>query len=68
MHRWIGKRLQDSLWKWALGPTLIYTTYPDTDVVYLMDLSQYYFTTDDFGIIMVKMSEKEYKKYLLFYL
>jgi hypothetical protein len=58
--------LQDSLWKWALGPTLIYTTYPDTDVVYLMDLSQYYFTTDDFGIIMVKMSEKEYKKYLLF--
>ena len=58
--------LQDSLWKWALGPTLIYTTYPDTNTVYLMDLSQYYLTTDDFGIIMVKMSEKEYKKYLLF--
>ena len=58
--------LQDSFWKWALGPTLIYTTYPDTNVVYLMDLSQYYLTTDDFGIIMVKMSEKEYKKYLLF--
>lgn len=58
--------LQDSLWKWALGPTLIYTTYPNTNTVYLMDLSQYYLTTDDFGIIMVKMSEKEYKKYLLF--
>lgn len=58
--------LQDSLWKWALGPTLIYTTYPDTNAVYLMDLSQYYLTTDDFGIVMVKMSEKEYKKYLLF--
>jgi hypothetical protein len=58
--------LQDSLWEWALGPTLIYTTYPDTNAVYLMDLSHYYMTTDDFGIIMVKMSEKEYKKYLLF--
>ena len=58
--------LQDSLWKWALGPTLIYTTYPDTNAVYLMDLSQYYLTTDDFGVIMVKMSDKEYQKYLLF--
>ena len=58
--------LQDSLWKWALGPTLIYTQWPDDSTVYLMDLSQYYLTTDDFGIIMVKMSEKEYKKYLLF--
>lgn len=58
--------LQDSLWKWALGPTLIYTTYPDTNAVYLMDLSHYYMTTDDFGIVMIKMSDKEYKKYLLF--
>jgi len=58
--------LQDSLWKWALGPTLIYTQWPDDSTVYLMDLSQYYLTTDDFGIVMVKMSEKEYKKYLLF--
>ena len=58
--------LQDSLWKWALGPTLIYTTYPDTNAIYLMDLSHYYLTTDDFGIVMVKMSEKEYKKYISF--
>jgi hypothetical protein len=58
--------LLDSLWGWALGPTLIYTTYPDTNAVYLMDLSQYYLTTDDFGVIMVKMSDKEYQKYLLF--
>ena len=58
--------LQDSLWKWALGPTLIYTQWPDNDVVYLMDLSEYYLATDDFGIVMVKMSAKEYVKYLTF--
>ena len=58
--------LQDSLWKWALGPTLIYTQWPDNNTVYLMDLSEYYMATDDFGIIMVKMSTKEYTKYLTF--
>ena len=58
--------LADSLWKWALGPTLIYTQWPDNNVVYLMDLSEYYMATDDFGIIMVKMSTKEYTKYLNF--
>ena len=58
--------LTDSLWKWALGPTLIYTQWPDTNIVYLMDLSEYYMATDDFGIIMVKMSAKEYTKYLTF--
>ena len=58
--------LADSLWKWALGPTLIYTQWPDTNVVYLMDLSEYYMATDDFGIIMVKMSAKEYAKYQAF--
>lgn len=58
--------LADSLWKWALGPTLIYTQWPDNNVVYLMDLSEYYMATDDFGIIMVKMSAKEYTKYLTF--
>lgn len=58
--------LADSLWKWALGPTLIYTQWPDSNVVYLMDLSEYYMATDDFGIIMVKMSAKEYTKYLTF--
>ena len=58
--------LQDSLWKWALGPTLIYTTYPDSDVVYLMDLSHYYMTTDDFGTVFNKMTDAEYKKYQTF--
>lgn len=58
--------LVDSIWRWSLGPSLIYTEYPDDSTVYVMDLSHYYMTTDDFGIIMVKMSEKEYKKYLGF--
>ena len=58
--------LQDSLWKWALGPTLIYTTYPDTNAVYLMDFSKYYMTTDDFGVVMNKMREEEYKRYQTF--
>ena len=55
--------LQDSLWKWALGPTLIYTTYPDNSNIYLMDLSHYYMATDDFGIVMAKMLPRDYKKY-----
>ena len=58
--------ITDSLWVWALGPTLIYTQYPDDSTVYLMDLSHYYMTTDDFGIIMVRMSDREYQKYLSF--
>lgn len=55
--------LVDSLWIWALGPSLLYTQYPDDSTLYIMDLSYYYFTTDDFGIVMVKMSDKEYKRY-----
>ena len=55
--------IADSLWKWALGPTLIYTQYPDDDNVYLFDLSHYYMTTDNFGIVMSKMNERDFKKY-----
>lgn len=58
--------LEDSLWKWSLGPTLIYTQYPEDSVVYLMDLSHYYMTTDDFGIVMVRMTDREYAKYVEF--
>ena len=56
----------DSLWVWSLGPSLIYTRYPDDSTVYVMDLSHYYMTTDDFAIIMTRMSDKEYEKYLEF--
>jgi hypothetical protein len=59
----IESSLDDSLWRWALGPTLIYTQYPDDDNVYLFDLSHYYMTTDDFGIMMAKMNDRDYKKY-----
>ena len=55
--------IADSLWKWALGPTLIYTQYPDDDNVYLFDLSHYYMATDNFGIVMSKMNERDFKKY-----
>jgi hypothetical protein len=57
------KGIADSLWRWALGPTLIYTQYPDDDNIYLFDLSHYYMTTDDFGIMMAKMNDRDYKKY-----
>jgi hypothetical protein len=57
------EEVYDSLWIWALGPSLIYTQYPDDDTVYILDLSRYYMTTDDFGIIMPRMSDKEYEKY-----
>lgn len=61
---WVdGEGTSDSLWKWALGPSLIYTQYPDDSAVYVMDLSHYYMTADDFGIIMVRMSDREYEKY-----
>ena len=53
----------DSLWKWALGPTLIYTQYPDDSTVYLMDLSNYYMTTNDFGVVMERMSYRQYERY-----
>jgi hypothetical protein len=58
--------LNDSLWKWALSPTLIYTEFPNDSTVYLLDLSMYYMAIDDFGIFMPKMSDKEYQKYQFF--
>ena len=58
-----GYELPDSLWKWALGPSIVYTQYPDDSTVYIMDLSHYYMTTDDFGITMIRMSNREYRKY-----
>lgn len=61
--RTVGDELSDSLWKWAIGPSLVYTQYPDDTTLYVMDLSHYYMTTDDFGIIMVRLSDREYAKY-----
>jgi hypothetical protein len=56
----------DSLWSWALGPSLVYTQYPDDTTIYIMDLSEYYLINYDFGYSLQKMSKKEYKKYKKF--
>lgn len=65
----VGKEniaLMDSIWNWSLGPSLIYSQYPNDSTMYILDLSRYYLTTDDFGIFMPRMSDKEYQRYLEF--
>ena len=67
LQKWeCGEKLYDSIWTWALGPSIIYTLYPDDSTVYVMDLSHYYMVTDDFGIVMARMSDREYIKYQAF--
>jgi len=67
LKRWTcNEDIYDSLWTWALGPSIIYTLYPDDSTVYVMDLSHYYMTTYDFGVILARMSDKEYVKYQAF--
>lgn len=67
LEKWeCGERLYDSIWTWALGPSIIYTLYPDDSTVYVMDLSHYYMTTNDFGVTLARMSDKEYLKYQTF--
>ena len=59
----IGKEnitLMDSIWNWSLGPSLIYSQYPDDSTMYILDLTKYYLTTDDFGIFMPRMSDREF--------
>ena len=63
----VGKEniaLMDSIWNWSLGPSLIYSQYPDDSTMYILDLTRYYLTTDDFGIFMPRMSDKEFDKYV----
>ena len=67
LQRWTcNEDIYDSLWTWALGPSIIYTLYPDDSTIYVMDLSHYYMTTYDFGVILARMSDKEYIKYQAF--
>lgn len=56
----------DSLWNWALGPSIIYTQYPDDTTIYVMDLSEYYLINYDFGYSLQKMSKREFKRYRKF--
>jgi len=63
----VGKEntaLMDSIWNWSLGPSLIYSQYPDDSTMYILDLTRYYLTTDDFGIFMPRMSDREFDKYV----
>ena len=53
----------DSMWSWSLGPSLLYSQYPDDTTIYILDLTKYYLTTDDFGIFMPRMSDREYERY-----
>ena len=67
LERWTcNEDIYDSIWTWALGPSIIYTLYPDDSTVYVMDLSHYYMATNDFGIILARMTDKEYIKYQAF--
>jgi hypothetical protein len=67
LERWTcNEDIYDSIWTWALGPSILYTLYPDDSTVYVMDLSHYYMTTNDFGISMVRMTDREYQKYQSF--
>lgn len=67
LQKWVcNEDIYDSIWTWALGPSILYTLYPDDSTVYVMDLSHYYMTTNDFGITMVRMTDKEYRKYQAF--
>jgi hypothetical protein len=54
----------DSIWTWSLGPSLLYSQYPNDTTMYILDLSRYYLTTDDFGIFMPRMSDREYQRYV----
>lgn len=56
----------DSLWYWALNPSLIYTQYPDDSTIYVMDLSEYYLEYSDDGFQLTKMSKRQYKNYKKF--
>ena len=54
----------DSIWKWSLSPSIIFTSSPSDTELYVLDLSRYFLTTDDYGIFLPRMSDGEYKKFL----
>jgi len=56
--------LLDSIWKWSLSPSIIFTSSPSDTELYVLDLSRYFLTTDDYGIFLPRMSDGEYKKFL----
>jgi hypothetical protein len=59
-----NKSLLDSIWKWSLSPSIIFTQSPTDTELYVLDLSRYFLTTDDYGIFLPRMSDSDYKKFL----
>ncbi len=56
--------LLDSIWKWSLSPSIIFTSSPLDTELYVLDLSRYFLTTDDYGIFLPRMKDSEYRRFL----
>ena len=56
----------DSIWLWSLSPSIIFTRTRNDSFLYIIDLSRYYLTTDDYGIFLPRISNSDYKEFLTF--
>jgi hypothetical protein len=56
----------DSIWKWSLSPSIIFTQNKNDTILYVIDLSRYYLTTDEYGIFLPRMKESEYNDFIKF--
>ena len=56
----------DSIWMWSLSPSIIFTRTQSDSFLYIIDLSRYYLTTDDYGIFLPRISNSDYKEFLTF--
>jgi hypothetical protein len=56
----------DSIWKWSLSPSIIFTQSRTDTILYVIDLSRYYLTTDDYGIFLPRMTDNEYTNFIKF--
>lgn len=56
----------DSIWTWSLSPSIIFTRTQNDTLLYVIDLSRYYLTTDDYGIFLPRISNSDYKEFLKF--
>jgi len=56
----------DSIWKWSLSPSIIFTQNKNDTMLYVIDLSRYYLTTDEYGIFLPRMKDSEYNDFIKF--
>ena len=56
----------DSIWKWSLSPSIIFTQSRTDTLLYVIDLSRYYLTTDEYGIFLPRMTDNEYTNFIKF--